>query len=200
MKKFLFLSCAACLFTAHSGYGLDLTPRFVTRITGTQNENIPYFMEGETRYSMELPRGVSALGGEGEAIFIFRDIDGSLTMKASPFKPNDPFSGTTLESYRKAALGFVPAGATDISIKQETPDPLTFNGWRSHGFTVAYVLPGRSFFQSVTFLNFNENQQIALITSAPSKSFERAESLTLAIMSAWRKLRPGESIAVPPPL
>lgn len=200
MKTFSIPFCTACLFALQSGYCLDLTPRFVTRITGNQSENIPYFVEGETRYSMELPRGVATMRGEGEALFIFRDLDGTLTIKASPFKPDVPFSGAPLEDYRKAALGLVPAGATNIFIKTEAPNPLTFNGWTSHGFTVAYQLPGRSFFLSVTFLNFSANQQILLITSAPSKSFEQAESLTLAIMGAWRTLRPGENIAFPPPL
>ena len=200
MKKILLLSCAACLFASQSSYCLDLTPHFVTRVTGDQSENIPYFVEGDTKYSLELPRGVSASRGEGEAIFIFRDFDGTLTMRPSPFKPDDPFSGPALEAYRKAALGFVPSGATGISIKQETPNPLTFNGWTSHRFTVAYQLPGRSFLLSVTFLNFSAKQQILLITSAPTNHFERVEALTLTMMNAWRMLRPGESIAVPPPL
>ena len=193
-------SRAACLFPSVSGYCLDLTPRFETRITGTQSENIPYFVEGDTRYAMEIPLGVTASRDEGEAVFHFRDLGGTLTMKPSPFNPDDPFSGPALETYRKAALGFVPAGATDISIKAEAPNPLTFHGWSSHCFTVAYQLPGRRFLQSVTFLNFSARQQILLVASAPADHFIRVEALVLEMMGAWRTLRPGESITVPPPL
>ncbi|MCX6966224.1 MAG: hypothetical protein NTZ46_00315 [Verrucomicrobia bacterium] len=200
MKKSFLLACTACLFPSLSGYCLDLTPRFVTRITRAQSENMPYFVEGDTRYSMELPLGVTASRGEGAAAFHFRDLDGTLTMKPSPFKPDEPFSGSALDAYRKVALGFVPAGATDISIKAEAPNPLTFHGWTSHRFTVAYQLPGRSHLQSVTFLNFSAKQQILLISDAPTNEFERVERLVMDIMGAWRTLRPGESIAVPPPL
>jgi len=200
MKKTPFLSCAAYLFAAHSGYSLDLTPHFVTRVTGAESASIPYFTEGDTRYSLEMPPSVSASANESGAVFYFREIEGSLTLRSSPFKPDAPFSGEALEAYRKAALGWVPAGATDIALKRETPNPFPFNGWISQRFTMAYQLPGRSFLLSVTFLNFSAQQQILLITSAPMNQFERAEALTLNLVKAWRKLRPGESIAVPPPL
>ncbi len=197
--RFLF-ACTTCLFSSVSGYCLDLTPRFVTRITGTQSENIPYFVEGDTRFAMELPLGVTASRDEGEAVFHFRDVEGTLAMKPSPFKPDDPFNGPALEAYRKATLKFVPLGATDISIKAEVPNPLTFHGWTSYRFTVAWQVPGRSFLQSVTFLNFSARQQILLIASAPVDQFARMEALVLEMMGAWRTLRPGESITVPPPL
>ena len=200
MKKKLLLSSTACLLAAHSGYSLDLTPRFVTRVTGTTSESIPYFVDGDARYSLEMPRGVSASGSEGQTLFYFRDIEGSLTLRSSPFKPVAAFSSETLEAYRKAAWGWVPAGATDIALKQETPNPIPFNGWISHRFTLAYQLPGRSFMLSVTFLNFSAQGQILLITNAPMNHFKQAEALTLNLMNAWRKLQPGESIAVPPPL
>ena len=199
MKNTVYrLSTFACLFTLQNAWSLDLTPHFVTRITGNQTEDIPYFLDGDTRYSAELPRGVSASQGEGTAIFNYQYLEGSLTMRPSPFKPDVLFGGPALEAYRKVALGFVPAGATDASIQQENPNPLTFNGWTSHRFTIGYQLPGRSFLQSVTFLNFSDRQQIVLITCAPRKNFEKAEALTDEIMGRWRKLRPGENIAFPP--
>ena len=200
MKKTFFLYCAAYLLIANFGYALDLTPRFVTRVTDNQSELIPYFTDGDTKYSMEMPRGVSASQDDGNVVFRFRDLDGKLTIKPSPLKPSDLFSGSTLETYRKEALALVPPQATDVVLKQEASNPLSFNGWASYRVTYGYKFPGRTFLLSATFLNFSEKQQILLVTTGTPSDFERIESLSYHLLGAWRQLRPGESIAVPPPM
>lgn len=203
MKRFLLLplGLAAILASSGTGRALDLTPHFVSRVTAARTEQIPYFVEGETKYSLLLPAETTASGEPGEVTFCFGKLEGaSLVIKPSPFQPALAFSGPALETYRKALPQFLPPKAEEIAVQSEQPYPLPINGWSGQSFTLAYKLPGRAFLQSVTFLNFSAHQQIVLIVTAPSAQFEQASALSLRMMRSWRSLLPGENLAVPPQL
>ena len=199
MKHPLAPVCLAWLLAVAASSAVDLTPHFVTRGTGEGAIQVPYFLEGETRYSLQIPPGVRTLGGAGEVTFYFNELDGaSFTMKASPFKPDVPFTGPSLETYRQALSRFLPPGAQAPTPKSEDPDPLPGRGWAGHRFTLDYKLPGRAFVQSVTYLNFSDRQQIVLIITAPAPLFQKAEEISLRMMNSWRDLSPHEDLAVPP--
>ncbi|MEI8233657.1 MAG: hypothetical protein WCH57_03115 [Verrucomicrobiota bacterium] len=202
MKPILPALLLCCCLVAPSAPAFDLTPHFITRITKGQAEHIPTFRDGETQYTVTLPGGVTAAsGGPGETVFYFRDFpEASFQMKASPFAQQPPFNGPALQTYRRHALQCAPTGATDIALQEETADPFPFNDWSSYRYTLSYKLPGRSFLQSVTFLNLGSSQQILLVTHAPSAEFERASSLSWDILRTWRPVSPGEDLSVPPPL
>lgn len=197
-----FLPLLACLAAAVPALALDLTPRFVNRRVNGRPQAIPTFADGETRYTVTLPRGVTAAAAsQGETAFYLHDTaDASIILKSSPFTPPPPFEEAALASYRKHAMETVPAGATEAELKEETANPLPFSDWSSRRYTLAYKLPGRSFTQTVTFVTVAPGKQILAITAAPSAKFEQAATVTWQLLRSWRVLPANEDLSVPPAL
>lgn len=197
MKRlFLPLCLAGALVAVTAGRAIDLTPHFVA----DGAVQIPCFFEGKTKSMVRPPEGVTTSGGDGEVTFYFSQLGGaSFTMRPSPFKPSTPFSGAELEVYQKALASFLPQGGQDVVLKKAEPSPLNTNGWSGYRFTQDYKLPGRSLTQSVTYLNFSAEQQIALIVTAPTEDFQKAETIALRIMFSWRVLKPNEDPTILPP-
>lgn len=182
-----------------TGWSVDLTPHFVTRMTAARSERLPFFREGETRYSLQPPAGASVSGGDGETVFHLNHLDGAtVVLRNSPFQPSLAFAGPSLETYRKALPQFLPRQAGAVEVQDEKT--LEINGWSSLALTMTYKLPGRAFKQAVIFLNYSESQQFALTIAAPAEHFAEAQALSLRMMRTWRTLLPGENLEVPPPL
>ena len=198
MNKIVPLICIALVAICGTGRALDLTPHIVKRVTLQRSEDCPYFLDGKTRYKVNLPAKTSIWGEKGVAHFSFADMDGAVyVMKASPLKADLPFSGPSLEVYRQAVLSFIPEKATDVAIQKEKPNPLSINEWTSYEFIVASNSSGTRLMQSVTFLNFSPTEQIVLITTATGKQFDLAATKSSEIIRSLRSLQPDEDLSAP---
>lgn len=198
MKKTI-LSIYLLLFVlCRASHALDLTPLVAHRTMNNISFDCPYFLDGKTRYAVNLPTETTVSGEKGVAHFSFTTLEGAtFVMKTSPCKPETPFAGAELEAYQKLALSLAPAGSSEAVIEKETQDPLTINGWTSHGFTVSSHLPGTRLLQEIVFLNFSSSEQIILITTAGAQQFPRAVGKSSEIINSFRKLRPNEDLTAP---
>lgn len=198
LKRFICLIIVCAAATRTSRGDLDLTPLSVTRVMNNIRFCCPYFLDGETRYSVNLPAGVTFVSDGGGTLFRFAETGGAVfLMRPSPLKPKVLFEEPDLKLYRKAALSFVPASADSTAIQKEQPNPLPMNNWNSYRFTVSSNVSGVSTIQEITFLNFSDTQQIVLITTADSRYFDQAAQKSFEIINSFHALRRGEDLSAP---
>ena len=199
MMKTLQLICLLLAVVAcRAVMAIDLTPHIVQRVMHQRSYDCPYFLDGKTRYTVNLPFGASVWGEKGVAHFNFADTDGAgFVMQSSPLTPGLPFSGPSLEVYRRTALSFIPDKATDPAIAKEKPNSLAINEWGSFEFIVTSNIPGMRMMQSVTFLNFSPSDQIVLVTTAGANHFKEAVTKSSEIMRSFRKVEPNEDLSAP---
>jgi len=199
MKTLSCLACCALLLASAPARALDIkaldiTPHFPPRVADIPIRWV-HFADGENRYVLKVPLGVEMSEADGGTLFRFQNItDATLAIRKSPLTPAIAFGEPSLDTYRKAALAFAPGGATDLVIEKEASSSIPIAGSTSYCFWVDFKLPGRSLKMAITFTNINAQQQIVLITLAPGKQFNNAESLSSEILSSWHLALPNENL------
>lgn len=187
--------CLAGIFVSTACPALDLTPYFVTRSTKTWSERIPYFIDGQTKYTLGLTRGMNVFDENGAARFFFDAAEGgSLLIKTSPLSPAS-VTFDNIEVYHKHALGILPEGAQEVELQKDRPLSLSLPGKQSLGMTYAYKLPGRRFIQGISFVNFSDTQQIILVVTSPAEMFEQTVALSTKVLQSWRTVGKEEDLS-----
>ena len=190
MKRTAALICGVATACA-----MDFTPHPSANV---QSFLRVFFLEGKTRYAVNLPPGTTMTGGPVKALFFFTNLESaSFSMGVSPVAADVPFDEPGLEKYRKAALTLAGPAAAAVAIRKEENEPLSVNGWTSYRFTVAFELPGRRFLQRVTFLNATPKEQWVLITTASEKTFDEADARSVIMFRSLRKLTSDEDLFAP---
>ena len=194
MKK-TALSFGALATACASAFAIDFTPHPTQNSQGFLRA---FFLDGKTRYVVNLPPKTTISGDPARALLYLNDLEGAtFSIAKSPMTPEAVFREPDLQKYRMTALAQAGPPERKATVKSEESDPLPINGWTSFRFTVAFQVPGRRFLQRVTFLNFTQKEQWMLVTTAPEKRFEEADGCSWAIFRSWRKLDAAEDLSAP---
>jgi hypothetical protein len=170
---------------------IDLTPRFSDSSIGGIVQHRLFFADGSQKISVHLDFQTAVEAGGGGAVFRFQRLpDAVFILRESPMVADQPFNGVSLERYREAAHRLLPPNVTNVEALEEIRDPITLNGWSSYRFLLSYQERGEARISSVTFVNLNGDEQLALITSALAKNFEEAADRSWQIMRTWHLLEP----------
>jgi hypothetical protein len=177
---------------------IDLTPRYID----TYNDGIVfqrlYFTDGEKKFTVRSNRETVVTGESGGAMFRFTKLpNSSFQILRSRLTPEQLFSGTALEQYREAAKRLLPVLAKASSIREETVDPLPINNWKGYRLILSCDLNGKTYLQSVTFLNLTPTDQVVLVTTAPEATFQEAADRSFQIIRTWQELLPGDERPAP---
>ncbi len=120
-----------------------------------------------------------------------------MTIAKSPLDTRTPFSGDALKQYSDLARNSLPAGATDVVLEQDVPNPISINGWSSHGYVFTCNFFGVKFRRSVTFLNFSPKDQWLIAINAPVKNYDKTYARTYGILNSMYAMKPGEENTQP---
>jgi hypothetical protein len=189
----LALAFAALLVPQLAPAAIDLTPRFIdTFIDGTVFHRL-YFTDGEKKFVVSLNRETEVTPDSGGALFSFPKVPGATFLVVrSRLSPTDKFEGTALERYRESAKRLLPVQGRGSAIREEISNPFPINDWVSYRVVLTFDIGAVRHVQSVTFLNLNETDQVALITSAPEPYFEEAAHRSHQIFRTWQEMLPGD--------
>ncbi len=189
----LALAVAALFFPQLAPAGIDLTPRFIdTFIDGTAFRRL-YFTDGDKKFVVSLNRETEVTPESGGSLFRFQKVPGAAFLVVrSRLSPTDKFEGAALERYRESAKRLLPVQGRRSEIREEIANPFPINDWVSYRIILTYEIGTERHLQSVTFLNLNETDQVALITSAPEPYYEEAAHRSHQIFRTWQEMLPGD--------
>lgn len=174
--------------------GIDLTPRFIDTFADGVTFHRLYFSDGQKKFGVSLNRETEVAPEAGGVLFRFPKVpNATFLVVRSRLSPDDKFEGTALERYRESARRLLPVQARGSAIKEEVPNPFPINDWKSHRFVLSFNIGAVRHLQSVTFLNLNDTDQIALITSAPEQDFEEAAHRSFQIFRTWQEMLPSDA-------
>jgi hypothetical protein len=120
--------------------------------------------------------------------------DANLLIKHSPLAADQTFEGINLDRYREAAHRLLPPGVKEVKTIEETPNPITINGWRSFRFVYSFEAPEAVTMRSVTFLSLDADEQLVLVTTAHQADFREAADRSWQIIRSWQPLLPGDEL------
>ena len=185
---------AALVFPQLAPAGIDLTPRFIdTFIDGATFHRL-YFTDGVKKFVVSLNRETEVTPEAGGALFRFLKLpDVTFLVVRSRHSPDEKFEGAALERYRESAKRLLPVQARGSAIREEILNPFPINDWKSHRIILSFDIGAIHHLQSVTFLNLNDTDQVALITSAPEQDFEEAAHRSFQIFRTWQEMLPGDA-------
>jgi hypothetical protein len=153
---------------------LDLTPHEITPANDGPTIRRYFFQDGNKRLGFRMDDKMSASGASDSVAFRFNDIKtAAMKLSMSPMTPEVLFDEKHLESYRATARTFLPPGAKDVRIEEETADAIVINGWTGRQFVFAYSLSNIPYRRSITFLNYSGKEQIILDVGAAASEYEK---------------------------
>ena len=188
--------CLVALLLPHwASAGIDLTPRFIDTFVDGATFHRLYFTDGEKKFVVSLNRETEVSPEAGGALFRFPKVpDATFLVVRSRLSPDDKFEGAALDRYRESARRLLPVQARGSTIRQEVPNPFPINDWKSYRIILSFDIGAIHLLQSVTFLNLNETDQVALITSAPEPDFEEAAHRSYQIFRTWQEMLPSDAL------
>ncbi len=174
MKKTLARILFLAVTTAPSLFALDLTPHEAVVGNAGPASKRYFFQDEGKRFSFHMDGQMSVSGSSESALFLFSDMkQAAVKISKSQLTPATPFDKKNMESYRIAAHSLLPPDAVNVQM-EEKANPITINGWTSQQFIFQYNLSGFPFSRSVTFLNFNDREQIVFDVSADAKGYQKS--------------------------
>jgi hypothetical protein len=197
MKRTLLILSLAVTLPRLTPAAVDLTPRFIDIFTDGATLHRLYFIDGDRKVTVSLNRETEVTPDSGGAMFRFKKLpEATFLVVRSRNSPAEKFEGATLDRYRESARRLIPVQGRDSVIREETFDAYPINNWKSFRIVLAYDVRSVREFQSVTFINLNDSDQIVLITSAPEKDFEEAEHRSHQIFRTWQEMLPGDEAPI----
>ena len=191
MKPALSVILAGVAFAGVTS-AIDLTPSFVTTVVDGIPIRRPCFADGDKRYAVTVDGETELTGYEGAALFNFSKFPRAvMRLGPSPLKPDIVFSGEVLERYRKVAAQLLLKGAEQIRLESETADVLLINDWVTYRMVFTYTFTGAPMRESVTFLNFDQKQQIVLQIRSREADFVAVTARGEDIIRRWHEVIPG---------
>ena len=167
-------------------YGIDFTPHYAQSVQDGFPVNRLYFQDQAQRIYLSVPNGWQVSGDSQRGTLIPKDLgQAAVILENSPLNGKTTFAGKDLEVYRKAALGLVPAGATDVHVDIEREGELKINGWTSFEMAFSYHFYGQDFTSSVLFINLNKEKQIRFRVAARKENFEKLYPQARTALASW---------------
>ncbi len=191
MKKSLFAIFFVVEFLlAAPTNALDLTPRAVASAFNGLRVKRYFFEDAGKRMGFRIDNKMTVKGSSDSAEFKFDDLkDAAMLISRSSKNSVKPFEEKGLESYRAEARALVPGNATDVQLEQENPGAIAINGWTSYQFVFSYKLSGFDYRRSITFLNYNNAEQLILDVSAPKVEFDVVSIRGYQVLNSLSELR-----------
>ena len=175
----------------------SLTPRagaldFVLRTKSVEEDGFTkeqLYMRNDERSDvlLSLPARWTRTDGPAALTLTSPDVRNSLVRveKSAPTAGTE-FRGAGLDACRRRAQADVPQGATNVQFREEHDNPLPIFGWTDHEFILTYDLFGQAYRRSVTFININAHEQIALTCVAPAESFDAVREEGFSVLRSWQ--------------
>ena len=118
--------------------------------------------------------GTTVTGAADAVTFSFQDAplatirisQSSIDGKKTPIAENLPV-------YQKAATSLVPPGSTDVVLLGQKENVYAINEWTSVQYSFKYNYYGRALLTSITFLNYNKNEQWIVNATSPEADLEK---------------------------
>lgn len=191
MKKYL-APVAALLFGMFTtgASALDLTPHEIT-ITEEGPPVQRYFFQDEGRQlSFKIDDQMMVTGSSNSVTFRFRDLHtAGMKLSKSPLPASLSFEEKNAETYRTSARTFLPKDAAAVKSEGETPDALAINGWTSRQYTFTYTLFGVPYRSTITFVNFNAQEQFVFDVSGAVTDHTKAYARSYRVLNSLGELK-----------
>lgn len=159
---------------SRGAFALDLTPHEIAASKDGPPVQRFFFQDEGKRMSFRIDNKMTVSGANDAALFRFNDIkNGAVNLSKSRMNPAALFDEKNLESYRATARAFLPADAKGTQIEEEKTAAIAINGWTSYQFILTYHLFGFPYRRSITFLNYNEKEQLVFDVSAPDPDYQK---------------------------
>ena len=193
MKRILYNLLISAFLPQLAAAAVDLSPRYIDVFAEGVTIRRAYFTDGDKKFLVSLNRETEVTADAGGARFNFLKLpEATFLAIRSRHSPEEKFEGPALERYRESARRLLPLNSREVVIRQEVANPFPINDWTSHRIIMAFDVGAVHYLESVTFLNLNATDQIALITSAPEKDFEEAAHRSYQIFRTWQEMLPGD--------
>jgi hypothetical protein len=183
--------CLLLALSALSASALDLAPKFINTSADGITIRRPYFSDGSKKYSVTLNVETELVPYEDGALFRFIKLkNAEMRLRPSSFSTEVKFAPDTLDRYQDAARKLLPQIAQEVTLVEETPNPVTINRWKSHRYVFKYKTPTGEVRESITFLNITPDQQVIVQVYAMEKDFTDAAARAWDIIRRWHELNP----------
>lgn len=195
MKKNL-PATAALLFgmLTTAAHALDLTPHEITITEEGPPVQRFYFQDESRQLSFKIDNQMMASGSSTSVSFRFRDLStAGMKLSKSPLPASLPFEEKNAETYRTSARTFIPKEAAAVQLENEAPDALAINGWTSRQFTFTYTLFGVPYRSTVTFVNFNAQEQFVFDVSGAVADQGKAYARSYRVLNSLGELKKASS-------
>jgi hypothetical protein len=146
----------------------------------------PYFPDGGQKlvFHIDGKTTVESLGYA--AVFRFQGLDDALLrIGRSRSNPDIPFEAKYLDQYRLMARDALPQGAENITPDGEKADAFAINGWKSYQVALTFEVNHVAWRRTVTFVNYNDHDQIAVTIEAPLNAFPKAAERGWKIINSF---------------
>jgi hypothetical protein len=165
---------------------MDFTPHYAeTEQDGFSVKRL-YFLDQARRVYLSVPNGWQVAGDPQRGTLTPKDLgQATVILENSPLNAKTPFTGESLEVYRKTAYGLVPPGATDVHTDFERQGEVVINGWTSFEMAFTYNFYGQTFSSSVLFINLDKEKQIRFRVSARKENFEKLYPQARSTLASW---------------
>ncbi len=183
MKKILASLFLGIISSAQAT--LDLTPNEVYAASDGPAMKRYYFRDGSKQLTFRIDNKMSVTGSSETAAFRFQDMHGAAVKLArSQTSAHTLFDEKNLASYRNVARTSLPADATDVQMEEERANPITINGWTSYRFIFSYKLFGNAQRRSITFINYNDAEQLIFDVSATADDYQKVYARGFKILNS----------------
>ena len=182
---------SACLAFAaalapFSGKALDLTPLHTFRDLEGVKIPIVLFSDAGKKISFQPPGKWTVSGDSGSvSLYPAERPDAVMQIRVRIRKPLP--EGAT-EDLAKWCLSQLPQDAVEPALEGEAANLFTLGTLPSREFTFSYAAQGRRFTTSVTIVDWNERERIAVVVTARIPDFAAMHSAAMGSMFSWSPL------------
>ncbi|MDQ2919950.1 MAG: hypothetical protein M3R10_08760 [Verrucomicrobiota bacterium] len=170
---------------ASANAALDLTPNEIRAASDGPAIKRYYFRDGSKQLTFRVDNKMSVNGNSDAAVFHFQDINGAAVKLArAQTSVRTLFDEKNLAAYRNIARTSLPADAADVQTEEERANPITINGWTSYRFVFTYKLFGNAQKRSITFVNYNEAEQLIFDVNATANDYEKVYARGYKILNS----------------
>lgn len=164
---------------------LDLTPNEIKASSDGPAIKRYYFSDGRKQLTFRIDNKMTVNGSADAAAFRFQDLQGAATKLArSQTSARLQFDEKNLASYRNIARNSLSLEASEVAMEEERANPITINGWTSYRFVFTYKLFGTAQRRSITFINYNPDEQLIFDVSAAANDYEKVYARSFKILNS----------------
>ena len=188
MKHLGLSTCLAlaCVLTPFSGKALDLTPTPAFRDLEGVQIPIVLFTDAGKKIAFQPPAKWTVSGDSGSvSLYPAERPDAVMQIRVRVRKP--VAEGVT-EDLAKWCLSQLPQDAAEPALEGEAANLFTLGTLPSREFTFSYAAQGRRFTSSVTIVDWNERERVAVVVTARTPDFAATHTAAIGSMFSWNPL------------